>query len=412
MGGGNRFALKLALVLALLVLGGFIVVTRLSFTGIQLTVHELLEARAEGAAAGAALLLDPGWLAGLDPGRPESAPGYDGVMRRLDQFRASSGVAEVEVYQPEAGGRATVLLRSGRRPGGDGPPAAELYVPWRHSGARSLGAGKIGWYPVRDGSGAPLAVVQVYMPPGEALQQIARLGNTLLLLLLGVALSLCLLAVALLRTLEKTGVYRALLRTLTAAIDARDPYTQGHSARVSANAAAIARRLGLPPRDVERIRRAGLLHDIGKIGVRDAVLLKPGKLTPEEWEALKQHTSIGARIVAESGAMTELLAAIRHHHERIDGRGYPAGLKGDAIPLDARILAVADAFDAMTSDRAYQRARPPEQALLELRRVAGAQVDARVVEALAGLYERGELLISPPEGAQREAAAAQMPPDS
>ncbi|MGQ9533347.1 MAG: HD domain-containing phosphohydrolase [Desulfotomaculales bacterium] len=174
------------------------------------------------------------------------------------------------------------------------------------------------------------------------------------------------------------------LRTLAAALDARDPYTRGHSERVTAYALRLAEALGLPRGERELLERAGLLHDIGKIGIRDAVLLQPGPLDEEAWEQMRRHPVIGAEIVAqmEPRRLTEpVRLAVLHHHERWDGSGYPAGLAGEEIPLLARVIALADAFDAMTSDRPYRRALGREEALAEIRKNAGRQFDPELAAA-------------------------------
>lgn len=187
--------------------------------------------------------------------------------------------------------------------------------------------------------------------------------------------------------------YDAMTRALTAAIDARDSYTLGHSERVSAYAVTLARHMGLPARDVERIRYSGLLHDIGKLGVDDTVLRKTGPLTPAERAMMMQHPVIGAEVLQKANVLTDLLPGVRWHHEWYGGGGYPDGLRGEAIPLDARIMAVADALDAMTSDRPYRPALGPEEALRRLREGSPAQFDPQVVAALLAAIEDGELAL-------------------
>jgi putative nucleotidyltransferase with HDIG domain len=165
------------------------------------------------------------------------------------------------------------------------------------------------------------------------------------------------------------------LTAMAASIDARDHYTSGHSQRVAHWGREIALSIGLPEKKVEEVYFGGILHDIGKIGIEDEILNKEGKLTPEEYNKIKQHTVIGYEIMLQAGLFNELLPAIRSHHERIDGQGYPDGLRGEEIPLIARILAISDAFDAMVADRPYRKGLPIEEALQEIRRGAGTQFD-------------------------------------
>jgi putative nucleotidyltransferase with HDIG domain len=173
------------------------------------------------------------------------------------------------------------------------------------------------------------------------------------------------------------------IRALATALDARDPYTAGHSDRVSVLSVAIGRTLGLPEDELEIIRLGALLHDIGKIGVPDAVLLKPGSLTNIEFDIIKQHPGAGARILRSVPFLLPHIPIVELHHERPDGRGYPHGLRGDDIPMAARIVHVADAYDAITTKRAYRGARSSGEALHELWRFAGTQFHAEVVGALA-----------------------------
>jgi putative nucleotidyltransferase with HDIG domain len=184
---------------------------------------------------------------------------------------------------------------------------------------------------------------------------------------------------------ESEAAYLGVIGALATALDARDPYTAGHSQRVADLSVAIGRQMQLPNADIETLRLGALLHDIGKIGVSDAVLRKPGTLTPEEFEQIKLHPTLGARILRPLKFLDAQLAIVELHHERPDGRGYPHGLKGDEIPLFARIVHVADAFDAMTSARAYRAARPVAAAVAELWRLIGVDFDPQVVQAMAAL---------------------------
>jgi putative nucleotidyltransferase with HDIG domain len=177
------------------------------------------------------------------------------------------------------------------------------------------------------------------------------------------------------------------VQMLARALEAKDAYTSGHSIRVSRYSTATARGLGLDGPDLECIRLGGELHDIGKIGTREAVLHKPGLLTPDEFRQISEHPVLGERMLSplarESPAV---LRIVRSHHERLDGGGFPDGLRGDCIPLEARIVAVADAFDAMTTRRPYRESRSPADALAEMRRVSGTQLDPDAVDAFADAF--------------------------
>jgi HD-GYP domain-containing protein (c-di-GMP phosphodiesterase class II) len=184
---------------------------------------------------------------------------------------------------------------------------------------------------------------------------------------------------------ELNEAYVSTVAVLADAIKAKDPYTRGHCEDVSALAVRVAERLGVDGDALEQVRYAALLHDVGKIGVPDGILLKPGKLTAEERLVIEQHTRIGGDLVARVAGLVGIAPLVRHHHERIDGGGYPDGLSGESIPLVARIIAVVDALDAMTSPRPYRGAMPREDALAELRRCAGNQFDARIVAVVEEL---------------------------
>ncbi|MEU0438222.1 HD domain-containing phosphohydrolase [Streptomyces sp. NPDC006186] len=181
---------------------------------------------------------------------------------------------------------------------------------------------------------------------------------------------------------RERAAHRATIRALVQAVDIKDGYTRGHSERVGRASMMIARELGLDEDRVEVLRLAGILHDVGKLGVPTRLLRKDGPLTPEERRVIELHPEYGHEITRGISFLGEARAAILHHHERLDGSGYPYGLSGTQIPECARVVAVADAFDAMTSTRTYRRARPVAAAVQELRRCAGAQFDPTMVEAL------------------------------
>lgn len=181
------------------------------------------------------------------------------------------------------------------------------------------------------------------------------------------------------------------IEALAATVDAKDPYTRGHSSRVSQYSVIVARELGLAEEEVDRIRVSAILHDIGKIGIPEPVLLKPGVLTDEEFEIMKRHTAKGCEIVRQIHKLDAMLPGIRWHHEAMNGQGYPDGLAGDEIPLMARIVAVADTFDAITTERPYQAGADFPQALDILRKRAGSKFDPAVVGALRSAYAKGSL---------------------
>ncbi len=181
---------------------------------------------------------------------------------------------------------------------------------------------------------------------------------------------------------------------LAAAIDEKDPYTRGHSGRVAKYSQIIGRELGLAADDLDKLRIAALLHDVGKIGVDDRVLKKPGSLTPEEFELMKQHTVKGANIMRPVSQLKEMLPGIELHHEHIDGRGYPYGLSGPQIPTMARIIGVADTLDAMTTNRPYQTAMDLDYALGRIKALAGSKFDPSIVNALDSAIAAGRLRLS------------------
>ncbi len=193
---------------------------------------------------------------------------------------------------------------------------------------------------------------------------------------------------------ENRELFLGSIRMLAAAIDEKDPYTRGHSGRVAKYSSLIGQELGLPAEDLDRLRISALLHDVGKIGVDDRVLKKPGALTSEEFDLMKQHTVKGANIMRPVSQLKEMLPGIELHHEHIDGRGYPYGLMGQQIPLMARIIAVADTLDAMTTNRPYQSAMDIEYALGKVKALAGTKFDGSVVLALENAIQKGKLRLT------------------
>ena len=197
-------------------------------------------------------------------------------------------------------------------------------------------------------------------------------------------------AIGLVRAVEaRDELYLQLVRTLVNAVEAKDPYTAGHSDRVGVYAQEITRALGRSEYDVKNALIAGYLHDIGKIGIDNAYVTKEGPLEPHEWEAFKQHTIIGVRILENVEALKEILPAVRWHHEKLNGTGYPDGISGDAIPFLARVINVADAFDAMTSNRSYRRAMSRQEAVEELVNCSGTQFDPQIVKAMIHVLNSG-----------------------
>ena len=188
------------------------------------------------------------------------------------------------------------------------------------------------------------------------------------------------------RLLEESALEA--VESLNATVDAKDPYTAGHSQRVQRIAVALGEELGLGPEQLDVLRFAGLFHDIGKIGVPDAILTKPARLTDEEFEVVKRHPEDGARIVGRLRSLQEIVPAILHHHERWDGAGYPHALRADEIPTEAGIVGLADAFDAMTTDRPYSDARSLDAAIAEIVRNRGTQFAPAAVDAFLRVVER------------------------
>ncbi|MGE5473319.1 MAG: HD domain-containing phosphohydrolase [Ignavibacteriales bacterium] len=179
-----------------------------------------------------------------------------------------------------------------------------------------------------------------------------------------------------------------LIEAFTKAVDAKDAYTAGHSTRVSIFARIIGRQLNMKNTELNRVKVGALFHDIGKIGIPDGVLLKEGRLTDEEFTVIKRHPEIGSGILMPVTMLADIIPAVKHHHEKYNGMGYPSGLSGENIPLHARILAIADSFDAMTSNRSYQKKRTFEEALEELERCAGTHFDPELTNIFVGQFRK------------------------
>jgi HD-GYP domain-containing protein (c-di-GMP phosphodiesterase class II) len=192
---------------------------------------------------------------------------------------------------------------------------------------------------------------------------------------------------------ENKALFMGSIQMLAGAVDEKDPYTRGHSDRVTKYSLMIATEMGLDPGFLEILRISAQLHDVGKIGIEDRILKKPGALTPEEFEIMKTHTTRGANILRPVPQLREMLPGIELHHEALNGRGYPYGLKGEEVPLLARVIAVADTFDALTTNRPYQRAHDPLEALRIIQNLSGQRLDPGAVVALLAVFERGEIRI-------------------
>ncbi|HEY5027690.1 MAG TPA: HD domain-containing phosphohydrolase [Candidatus Angelobacter sp.] len=205
---------------------------------------------------------------------------------------------------------------------------------------------------------------------------------------------------------ENRTLFLNSIQMLAGAVDEKDPYTRGHSDRVTRYSVLIATEMGLKEEDIEKIRVSAQLHDVGKIGIEDRILKKPGALTPEEFEIMKTHTTKGAAILRPVEALRDMLPGIELHHESLDGRGYPHGLKGEQIPLMPRIIMVADTFDAMTTNRPYQAAMDPEYVIRIINSLAATKFDPTVVAAMTKVFETGKLRINRAAAVSGEEAAA------
>jgi HD-GYP domain-containing protein (c-di-GMP phosphodiesterase class II) len=192
---------------------------------------------------------------------------------------------------------------------------------------------------------------------------------------------------------ENKNLFMGSIQMLAGAVDEKDPYTRGHSDRVTKYSLMIAEEMGLDSGFLEILRVSAQLHDVGKIGIEDRILKKPGALTPEEFEIMKTHTTRGANILRPVPQLREMLPGIELHHEALNGRGYPYGLKGEEVPLLARVIAVADTFDALTTNRPYQRAHDPLEALRIIQSISGQRLDPGAVAALLAVFQRGEIRI-------------------
>jgi putative nucleotidyltransferase with HDIG domain len=275
--------------------------------------------------------------------------------------------------------------------------------------------------PVMDESGNPLGAYEIYADPSQLNAFVGQRKRVLWGTTAAVFAALWALLVLLVREASRTlrrqtrtlrersrdllESYRRLeessleaIETLNATVDARDPYTAGHSQRVQRIALAVGEELELAPERTDALRLAALLHDIGKLGVPDAILLKPSRLSRAEYEVIKRHSVDGADIVSKLGRLREAVPLIRHHHERWDGNGYPDAIAADAIPLEACVVGLADAWDAMTTDRPYHRALTLEEAAQQVREGRGTQFSPAVVDAFFRALRRGRIA-DPPAGA-------------
>jgi len=280
------------------------------------------------------------------------------------------------------------------------------------------------WSPVRSSSGRPLGVAEILLDQG-ALGFGARVWVAVGLVLVTLWLALAVLvggATGRLRwesvelrdeneeLAETTRRLEATLletvETLNAAVEARDPYTAGHSQRVQRVALAIGRELGLPPKELSVLGTAAIFHDIGKIGIPDSILTKPDILSRSETEVMREHVTRGAEIVARIGFFAESVEAIRYHHERWDGFGYPEGRAGEDIPLQAAIVGLSDAWDAMTTDRPYATALPLSEALKQIELGRGRQFSPVVADAFLAVVRRHPAEILPPDSVVREFVTA------
>ncbi len=310
---------------------------------------------------------------------------------------------------------------------GKGAQAAVTQLPTRPGGSDRSRRQIVVWAPIRAERGRPLGVAEVTIRP-RILDESVGAATRTVWIAVGLVFAVLALALALLvrgasarltrqndafqnRTrelLESTQLLEeALLQTvetLNAAVEARDPYTAGHSQRVRRVALAVGRDLGLPSKRLGTLGTAALFHDVGKIGIPDSILTKAGPLAPVEAAIMREHVTRGAEIVSKVSSFEDAVPAIRHHHERWDGLGYPDGLSGDEIPLEAAIIGLADAWDAMTTDRPYAQALSLNDALMQIRTGRGKQFSPSVVDAFTEVARRRPTEVLPPGVAKQSAA--------
>ena len=342
-------------------------------------------------------------LNGVDPNRPINAVTQrrlESAIQQLVNFQEFTH--RVRLYHPNGTG-----LFTGMPPGVNATAVKSVVAqnviqsaPFRSGGEDEITA----YVPLASSSGAYVAVAAVDLSLSQLRGQDARERNFVFITTLAgsalIFISLLALAIAAQRELNRRGrlANETFLSTMTGiatVVDRRDPYTAGHSARVARYSVLLAQSLKLSSTIVERIESAALLHDLGKIGIPDAVLLKPASLDPNERRIIEMHPTIAKEMLGGVEAMSLVVGCIAEHHERIDGRGYPDGLVGEKIRFEARIIAVADAFDAMTTDRPYRRALGVAEARRRLAEGSGTQWDARCVAGFDALVESGAIVPPP-----------------
>jgi putative nucleotidyltransferase with HDIG domain len=350
------------------------------------------------------------------------------VRRLREVVRARGDVTQVSVWSAKerllistgrrrraakAADEVTRVLRTGR------PQAALTDVPTSPGGSQSGERRIVVWAPLRTRGERPVGVAEITVQPRVLDETVAAASRTIWIAVVSVFAVLALALFVLVRgaaarlarqndafhartreLLESTQQLEESLletvETLNAAVEARDPYTAGHSQRVRRVALAIGRNLGLPPKRLGTLGTAALFHDVGKIGIPDSILTKAGPLAPVEAAIMREHVTRGADIVSKVSSFQDAVPAIRHHHERWDGLGYPDGLSGEEIPLEAAIIGLADAWDAMTTDRPYAQALSMNDALMQVRSGRGKQFNPAVVDSFAEVARRRPAEVLPP----------------
>ena len=360
----------------------------------------------------------------------------EGALRRLRQtVRARADVTGVSIWSRKQRLVASTYRRRKSAMaadevaevlGGAGPRAAITDIATRPGGSQRSRRQVVVWAPIRAATGRPLGVAEVTIQP-RILDASVGAARRAIWIAVAIVFAVLALALALLvrgaaarlsrqndafqtRTrelLESTKLLEENLlqtvETLNAAVEARDPYTAGHSQRVRRVALAVGRDLGLPSKRLGALGTAALFHDVGKIGIPDSILTKAGPLEPVEAAIMREHVTRGAEIVAKVSSFDDAVPAIRHHHERWDGLGYPDGLSGEEIPLEAAIIGLADAWDAMTTDRPYARALSLNDALMQVRTGRGKQFSPSVVDAFTEVARRRPAEVMPPASKQSAA---------